>query len=99
MKKPTTMMTNSNEVARRVQNTCSNAGCGDDKCKHKHVQLMGGGAAQAQVYPRSLCRAVCEGVAAQKKADALNLVALDIMEVEEISAMGSDDLHEEDPLD
>ena len=98
VKKPTTMMTNSNEVARRISKKCSNSGCTIEAEKHEHVQLIGGRAAQAQVYPRSLCRAVCEGVAAQKRADSLNLVALDVMDAEELDAIGNDELHDEDPL-
>ena len=78
---PTTMMTNSNEVARRIGIKCSNAGA-EEVNTHSHVQLMGGRAAQAQVYPIRLCRAVCEGVAAQKRVDSLNLVSLDAMDAE-----------------
>ena len=34
-----------------------------------HVHLMGGRAAAAQEYPQELCRAVCKGLAAQKRYD------------------------------
>ena len=49
---------------------------------------------RAQVYPKEVCRTICSGVAAQKRCDAMNLVALDVLTVEELQAMGEDDLHE-----
>ena len=68
VKKPTLFMTNSREVARKLDRKCRNleVGSGED---HRHVQLINGRAKQAQVYPRLLCRAVCEGIFDQKKSD------------------------------
>ena len=58
------------------------------------MKLINGRANHAQVYPRALCRTVCEGVAAQKKADSCNLVMMDVMTLAEIHDLGSDMLHE-----
>ena len=39
-------------------------------CKHKHVQLMGGGrAAEAAVYPPGLCQAICSGLIEKNRED------------------------------
>ena len=93
MRKPTSMMTNSPEVARRLDKRCCNKVLPESE-HHRHVTLINGRASHAQVYPRALCRAVCEGVAWQKKMDAKNLVAMDVMSVGELFDMGKDDLHE-----
>ena len=66
VKKPTLFVTNSSEVAAKLDRRCSND---NGERQHRHVQLINGRAKQAQVYPRALCRAVCEGVANQKKSD------------------------------
>ena len=87
------MMTNSPEVGKRLDKRCCNKHVADNE-KHRHVQLVCGRARHAQVYPRSLCQAVCEGVASQKKMDSRNLVMLDVMTIEEINQLGADDLHE-----
>ena len=93
MRKPTSMMTNSPEVARRLDKRCCNKVLPESE-HHRHVTLINGRASHAQVYPRALCRAVCEGVAWQKKMDAKNLVAMDVMSVGEMFEIGKDDLHE-----
>ena len=48
----------------------------DKKCNgdHEHVQLVGGRAAGAQVYPEKLCEAICKGLIKQKNKDKLNRV-------------------------
>ena len=63
VKKRTTMMTNSPEFAKRLTRKCSNHERHEDDT-HRHVKLINGRASHAQVYPRALCRAVCEGAAA-----------------------------------
>ena len=94
VQKRTAVLTNSYEVAQRLRRDCPNR-CSDKTCHHVHAKLEGGQRCkQAQVYPRSCCRAVCEGVAAQRRVDAMNLVAMDVMSVEELNLMGSDALHE-----
>ena len=94
VKKPTSMMTNSPEVARRLARRCTDKDAAEGD-QNRHVQLINGRAGHAQVYPRSLYQAVCEGVAAQKKADAGNLVLLDVMSFAEMNDFGKDGLHDE----
>ena len=94
VRKRTIMMTNSPEVARRLDRQCPNS-CANCEKKHDHLQLEGGNRCKrAQVYPRELCRTICSGVAAQKRCDAMNLVALDVLSVEELMALGDDELHD-----
>ena len=93
VKKPTSMMTNSPEVGKRLDKRCCNKHVPDEE-KHRHVQLVCGRASHAKVYPRALCRAVCEGVASQKRMDSRNLVMLDVMSITELNELGADDLHE-----
>ena len=52
VRKWTKILTNSREVAKRVARRCS----GD----HRHVNLIGGRAKRAQIYPRAFRRAFCE---------------------------------------
>ena len=68
VKKPTTMMTNSVEVHRELDKQCTPG-------THRHVQLMGGKARDAAIYPKALCRAVCRGVARQTEIDASDLIS------------------------
>ena len=93
VKKPTSMMTNSPEVGKRLDKRRCNKHMAEDDT-HRHVRLVSSQASHTQVYPRSLCRAVCEGVAAQKIMDSRNLVMLDVMSIAEINKLGADDLHE-----
>ena len=58
------------------------------------MKLVNGRASRACVYLRALCRAVCEGAAAQNKIDSRNLVAMDVMSLAEINDVGVDDFHE-----
>ena len=53
------------------------------KC-HRHADTTGGRTSQCQVYPRAFCRAVCEGIAAQKRLYVLGLKAEPIMSLEEM---------------
>ena len=76
VRKRTKILTNSPEVARRVARKCS----GD----HVHTHLMNGKAKRAQLYPRAFSKAVCEGIAAQKKLHSLGLRQSPLMNVDEM---------------
>jgi hypothetical protein len=78
VRKRTNILTNSPEVAKRVARRCS----GD----HRRVNLIGGRAKRAQIYPRAFSRAFCEGVAAQKRLHALGLMSSPIMSIDEMTA-------------
>ena len=94
IQKQTAILTNSYEVAQRLNRSCPNR-CPDKSCHHQHLRLEGGTRCkQAQVYPREFCRAICEGIAAQRRIDSMNLVAMDVMSMEELAAFGHDDLHD-----
>ena len=71
VKKATGFMTSSRYIADQLSKKCDGS--------HKHVHLMGGRAAAAQVYPDELCEAILRGVVNQKKADAQGLVSTGIM--------------------
>ena len=75
--------------------------------KHRHADLTSGRAKFCQVYPREFCRAVCEGIAAQKKLYVLGMKAEPLMTLEEmfavmpenlkdVSKCPSGELHEDD---
>ena len=76
VRKRTKILTNSIEVARRVERKCT----GD----HRHVHLIAGKAKRAQLYPRAFSRAVCEGIAAEKRRHALGLQYNPLMSTDEI---------------
>ena len=59
VRKRTKILTDSDEVAKRVARKCTK--------DHRHVNLIGGRAKRAQLYPRAFSRAFCECVAAQKR--------------------------------
>ena len=65
--KPTGFLANSWCVAGELDRQC--------KRDHKHVQLVGGRAAKAAIYPRLLCEAICSGVSQQKMYDANSKVS------------------------
>ena len=52
--KPTTIMANSIELSIALDKVCKG-------CK-RHLRLVSGQAAAAQVYPKALCRAIVEGI-------------------------------------
>ena len=86
VKMRTNIMTNSPEIANRM----SRKGTGD----HERIQLEGGtGCKKAQGYPKQLCKTICEGISAQRRHDAMNLVALDVVTLEELAVI-DDDIHE-----
>ena len=66
--KPTVFMTNSTEVKKELSQRCR--GC------ERHVHLIEGRAAAAQIYPPMLCRALCRGVIAQAKVDAQDMMSV-----------------------
>ena len=77
VRKRTKILTNSQEVARRVARKCDGG--------HRHVNLISGRAKRAQLYPRAFSRAFCEGVAAQKRLHALGLRTSPIMSIDEMA--------------
>ena len=62
------LMSLSGEVLKRVGRRCSNE-VGQNP--HRHVHIIQGRAKAAQVYPRDLAVSICEGIAAQKRIEAL----------------------------
>ena len=77
--KPTTIMSSSPEILKRICRPCRGS--------HRHVHLISGRAHAAQVYPRQFCAALCEGIAAQKRLDELGLVARPLLSMEEMSSV------------
>ena len=73
VRKPTTFMTNSIEMKKIREWPCP--GCA------RHVQPLSGRAAAAQVHPKALCRALCQGIVKQAQADAQSLMSLECGEV------------------
>ena len=95
VRKRTKIASNSKEVLKRIDRRCPNDIPGE--VKHQHVVLESGRPKNAQVYPRAFCRAVCEGIAAEKRLRSLGLEAYSLGEILEFSEYGSDpngDLHE-----
>lgn len=56
-KKPTTILTNSEEIAKELNRSCQGG--------HVHESLMGGKACLAAEYPRALCQAMLRGLKRQ----------------------------------
>ena len=54
VKKPTTFMTNAGGIATRLSRQC--------KKIHKHINLIGGKAKAAEVYPDQLCQEIIRGL-------------------------------------
>ena len=65
-RKRTGFMTNAPCIAKRLNIKCPN---NNSYRPHDHVQLINGRAAAAQVYPPTLCMAVCRGLMEQIEAD------------------------------
>ena len=55
--KPTTFMTNSSHLARKLDKQCNR--------NHRHVHLMNGRAKDAAIYPDQLCNEICKGIREQ----------------------------------
>ena len=97
VQKCTKLIINSPEVALRVYKQCPNRDKSKPCAHRKHCRLeCGKRYKQAQVYPSSLCQAICEGISAQKKHDGMNLSALEPMCVRERLDFGLGDLHDID---
>ena len=78
VEKATTFMTNSMEVAVRLDRQCS----AEHKRLHKHLPLIGCRMTRpAQIYPAELCQAVAEGIRSQKMVDQPNLCGMDLMDL------------------
>ena len=98
-RKRTILMSNSNEVLKRIASVCPNAG-EDKTLHHTHVPLEQGRARRCQVYPRQFSRRICEGIAAEKKLRQLGLMSMALMDCDSIDvdmAVGrkaSGDLHD-----
>ena len=58
-------------------------------------------AKKCQVYPRMFCRAVCAGIAAQKRLRNLGLTAMPLMSLSAMAAIGtpSEELHEQEDVE
>ena len=65
---------------------------------HEHAQLIGGRANFGQVYPRELCRAVCSGIAAQKRAERLRAVGMPILSLEVMKQVALDAVGQEEKM-
>ena len=61
MKKPTKFITNSECIAEELSKRCNG--------QHHHVQLKGGKAKAAAVYPPALSKAICRGLKMQLEKD------------------------------
>ena len=97
-RKRTKVLSNSQEVLKRVEAHCLN-GLPDKSFHHVHVPLESGRAKRCQIHPRAFCRLIVEGIAAEKKLRALGLKAVPLMSVEEIESAGDEAsgvLHEPD---
>ena len=59
--------------------------------EHEHIHLEGGTRCKhAQVDPRQTCNTLCAAISAQKRADAMNLVALDVLSIAELMSLDAD---------
>ncbi len=79
VEKRTRLMSNSPEVLKRVSRQCSNRTATNPADKHRHADTLDGRIRLCQVYPREFCRAVCAGVAAQKKLRNLGMMAAPLL--------------------
>ena len=61
IKKPTGFMSNSKRTLQRLSCKCKNM--------HRHIQLIGGRAKLAEVYPDEVCAQVIKGLAEQMRDD------------------------------
>ena len=84
-RKPTKIMSNSNEVIQRIAVRCPNAEPDVSKY-HVHVPLESGRAKRCQVYPREFSHKICAGIAAEKRLREMGMVPLPLLDV------GVDDL-------
>ncbi|MBN71658.1 MAG: hypothetical protein CME32_20555 [Gimesia sp.] len=101
--KRTRIMSNAPEIIKRVSRQCTNKDMEKKTERHRHADLTNGRAKKCQVYPREFCKAVCEGIATQKKLYSLGMLAIPAMSLEEMMTVvpsevatgnPSEDLHE-----
>ena len=85
-KKPTRIMTNAPEVARRVARVCPNRDP-SSRHRHEHVMLVDGRARQAQKYTKAFCECVCRGIAAQRARRDEGVMHLPLMDVGSMEAV------------
>ena len=88
VKKPTRFMTNSREVARSLDKQCEDQ-FKEQGDRHRHVQLINGRASKAQIYPKQLCQAVCDGVARQKIRDQSGVRELCPLSMDEMNVIAN----------
>ena len=88
-RKATAFMTNSPCIALQLRRRCPNRG---GYPVHRHVQLNGGKAKAAQIYPPGLCKAVCRALAKQLEVEKTGQYLL--MNVEYNDEQSSKDLIE-----
>ena len=77
VQKATTFMTNSHEIATRLDRRCSV----EHRERIKHLPVWGERAREAQIYPPALCQAVAEGIRAQKMIGETNLCGLELRDL------------------
>ena len=82
--KRTRLMSNSPEILKRVNKQCTNRGNTNPHERHRHADTTCGVAKKCQVYPAEFCKAVCAGLAAQKKLRNIGMVAMPLMSVDEM---------------
>ena len=96
VQKCTRVASNSNEVLKRIRIKCPNKGGPGEK--HEHIQLEGALTKSAQVYPRPFCKAVCEGIAAEKRLRSLGLESWSLDEISvAVKEALTDERYGEDP--
>ena len=66
-RKRTGFMTNSVYIAQQLERRCPNR---DGYIVHQHIRLESGRTKAAKVYPKELCRAICQGLQNQIQANA-----------------------------
>ena len=77
--KPTGFMTNSVHIANELHRLCPR--------DHKHVHLVGGRAAEAAIYPPGLCKAICKGLAKQKREDQIGTIRTPALSINGLSSL------------
>ena len=80
-RKRTKIMSNSDEVIKRIAVKCPNFE--PDVTKHLvHVTLESGRAKRCQVYSREFRRKICAGIAAEKRLRELGMISLPLLDVD-----------------
>ena len=89
-KKPTRFLTNSRPIARELQRKCDHT--------HPHQQLVDGRASEAARYPEGLCKAICRGIAEEKRQRAMNMrVVMEVAQGAYPRLAAAREMHEEEP--